>query len=86
MVAPYDVYMRRANADIQEDFYLRRGSFDAEVRHYWVFSRTPTIEDADYQALLGRFAALGYAATRFRKVIQVPEQIGMAGFWSAGIQ
>jgi apolipoprotein D and lipocalin family protein len=135
MVAPYDVYTRRANGDIQEDFYPRPGSFDAKVRHYtvrdtivpgsnnarwrvhifgpvslpflvlytdpayryvmfgennrsvgWVFSRTPTIEDADYQALLDRFAALGYDATRFRKVIQVPEQIGMPGFWSDGIQ
>ena len=135
MVAPYDVYTRRANGDIQEDFYLRRGGFDAEVRHYavrdtivpgsnnarwrvhlfwpisvpflvlytdpayryvmfgennrsvgWVFSRTPTIADADYQPLLDRFAALGYDATRFRKVIQVPEQIGMPGFWSDGIQ
>jgi len=135
MVAPYDVYSRRTDGGMQEDFYLRRGGFDAEVRHYtvrdtivpgsnnarwhvhilgpvslpflvlytdpayryvmfgennrsvgWVFSRTPTIEDADYQALLDRFAALGYDATRFRKVIQVPEQIGMPGFWSDGIQ
>jgi apolipoprotein D and lipocalin family protein len=52
----------------------------------WVFSRTPTIGDADYQALMDRFAELGYETTRFRKVIQLPEQIGMRGFWNDGIQ
>ncbi len=135
MVAPFDVYSLRANGDIREDFYLRRGGFDAKVRHYtvrdtmvsgsnnarwrvhlfgpvslpflvlytdpayryvlfgednrsvgWVFSRTPTIDDVDYRALLDRFAALGYDTTRFRKVIQRPEQVGMPGFWNDGIQ
>jgi apolipoprotein D and lipocalin family protein len=52
----------------------------------WVFSRTPTIDDADYLALLDRFAALGYDTTRFRKVIQLPEQIGALGFWNDGIK
>ena len=52
----------------------------------WVFSRTPTIADADYHALLDRFAALGYDTTRFRKVIQLQDQIGMPGFWNDGIQ
>jgi apolipoprotein D and lipocalin family protein len=51
----------------------------------WVYSRTPTIGDADYQALLERFAALGYDPTRFRKVVQRPEQIGQPGYWSDGI-
>jgi apolipoprotein D and lipocalin family protein len=135
MVAPFDVYSQRTDGDMQENFYLRRGGFDAKVRHYtvrdsivpgsnnarwrvhlfwpisvpflvlytdpayryvmfgendrslgWVFSRTPTIADADYHALLDRFAALGYDTTRFRKVIQLPEQIGMPGFWNDGIQ
>jgi len=135
MVAPLDVYSLRANGDIQEDFYLRRGGFSAKVRHYtvrdtivpgsnnaswrvhilgpvslpflvlytdpayryvlfgennralgWVFSRTPTIGDADYQAILNRFTALGYDAARLRKVIQLPAQIGMPGFWNEGIQ
>jgi apolipoprotein D and lipocalin family protein len=48
----------------------------------WVFSRTPTIDDTDYRALLQRFAAAGYDITRFRKVIQLPEQIGKPGFWN----
>jgi apolipoprotein D and lipocalin family protein len=134
MVAPFDVYSLRANGDMQEDFYLRSGGFDAKVRHFtvrdsivtgshnaswrvhvlwpislpflvlyvdpayryvmfgetnrslgWVFSRTPTIEDADYHALLDRFAALGYDAARFSKVVQLPEQIGKPGYWSDGI-
>ena len=134
MVAPFDVYSLRADGDIQEDFYLRRGGFDAKVRHYrvrdtmvpesnnarwrvhifgpvslpflvlytdpayryvmfgennrsvgWVYSRTPTIGDADYHVLMDHFAALGYDTTRFRKVIQLPEQIGIRGFWNDGI-
>jgi apolipoprotein D and lipocalin family protein len=135
MVAPFDVYSLRADGDIQEDFYVRRGSFAAKVRHFtvkdtmvpgshnaswrvhlfwpisvpflvlytdpgyryvmfgendralgWIFSRTATISDTDYRALLDRFAALGYDTTRFRRVIQLPEQIGMPGFWNDGIQ
>jgi apolipoprotein D and lipocalin family protein len=45
----------------------------------WVYSRTPSIADADYHALMNRFAALGYDTARFRKVIQHPEQIGKPG-------
>lgn len=51
----------------------------------WVFSRTPTIDDEDYRAILDRFAALGYDPTRFRKVIQLPEQIGQPGYWNDAI-
>lgn len=51
----------------------------------WVYSRTPTIDDEQYRALLNRFATLGYDPARFRKVVQLPEQIGMPGFWSDGI-
>ena len=36
MVAPYDVYSRRPDGDIREDFYVRRGSFQAPVSHFVV--------------------------------------------------
>lgn len=36
----------------------------------WVFSRKPIMEEATYQALLGRFAAQGYDISQFRKVQQ----------------
>jgi apolipoprotein D and lipocalin family protein len=36
MVAPYDVYSRRPDGGIREDFYMRRGSFAAEKKHYVV--------------------------------------------------
>ena len=52
----------------------------------WIYSRTPDISDADYQALLKRFAGLGYDPTRFRKIIHKPGQIGAPGFWSDGIK
>ena len=134
MVAPFDVYTRQLDGDIQETFSVRFGGFDAKVRHFkvrdtmvpgthnanwrvhilwpisvpflllytdpanrfvmfgensralgWVFSRTPTIDNADYQALLDRFGTLGYDTRLFRKVIQLPEQVGMPGFWNDGI-
>jgi apolipoprotein D and lipocalin family protein len=134
MVAPYDVYSKREDGDIQEDFTMRSGSFQAPVRHFtvhdwvrpgtnnahwrvqilwpidlpflvlytdpayryvmfgeqnrklgWIYARTPTIPDADYQALLDRFKALGYDTAPFVKFVQLPEQIGQPGFWSDGI-
>ncbi len=36
MVAPYDVYSRRADGDIREDFYVRRHSFTAPLQHFTV--------------------------------------------------
>jgi apolipoprotein D and lipocalin family protein len=36
MVAPYDVYSKRADGDIREDFYVRRGGFDAPLKHFEV--------------------------------------------------
>jgi apolipoprotein D and lipocalin family protein len=50
----------------------------------WVFSRTPTMDDATYRAMLGRLEEMGYDTTRFRRVPQLPEQIGMPGFASPG--
>ena len=51
----------------------------------WIYSRTQTIDEATYQDLLGRFAAAGYDASKFRRIVQLPEQIGQPGFWSDGI-
>jgi len=135
LVAPYDVYTRRPDGDIREDFYVRRGGFDAPLKHFtvhdwvrpgtrnahwrvqivwpinlpflvlyadpeyryvlfgedgrdlgWIYSRTPRITDADYQALLARFQAAGYDACKFRKFVQAPDQIGQPGFWSDKIK
>jgi apolipoprotein D and lipocalin family protein len=33
MISPYDVYSKRADGDIREDFYCRRGKFEAPVKH-----------------------------------------------------
>jgi hypothetical protein len=42
--------------------------------------------DADYQALLARFVALGYDTATFVKFVQTPEQLGQPGIWSDGIK
>lgn len=134
LVAPYDVYSKRPDGDIREEFYMQRGSFSAPRKRYevhdwvrpgtgnahwrvqifwpvnlpflllyadpdyryvlygeeernlgWVYARTPTIPDADYDALLGRFEAQGYDIKQFRKFVQKPEDIGRPGYWSDGI-
>jgi apolipoprotein D and lipocalin family protein len=51
----------------------------------WIYSRTPTVSDAEYQELLSRFAAMGYDTGRFLRVVQTQDQIGQPGFWSDGI-
>ena len=131
IVAPYDVYSKRPDGDIQEDFYFQRGGFNAPKQHFvvhdwvlpetnnarwrvqifwpvnlpflvlyvdpdyryvifgeddrqlgWIYSRTPSIPDADYRYLLGRLDALGYDSKRLVRFIHKPEQIGKAGYWS----
>ena len=135
IVAPYDVYSKRPDGDIQEDFYFLNGGFSAEKKHFtvhdwvlpnthnaswrvqifwpinlpflvlytdpqyryvifgeadrklgWIYSRTQTIPDADYQSLLGRFEALGYDASKLIKFVQTPDQLGKPGYWSDGIK
>jgi apolipoprotein D and lipocalin family protein len=50
----------------------------------WIFSRTPTMDDTTFRAMLGRLDEMGYDTSRFRRVPQRPEQIGMPGFASPG--
>lgn len=38
--------------------------------HAWLMARTPTIPDADYQAMLQRVKAMGYEMSELRKVPQ----------------
>ena len=46
----------------------------------WVFARKPVIDDATYQSLLQRLRDQGYDIGLFRRVAQIPEQIGNPGF------
>jgi apolipoprotein D and lipocalin family protein len=46
----------------------------------WVLSRSPDMEDDVYRALLGRFGAVGYDTSLFRRIPQKPDQIGKPGF------
>jgi apolipoprotein D and lipocalin family protein len=130
LVGLYDIYSRRADGDIDENFYTHDGaSFSTPLKHYevhdwvqpgthnakwqvqifwplhfpfwvlyvdpgyqfvlfgypdrslgWIFSRRQTIDEATYQSLLGRFGALGYDVSKFRRIVQLPSQIGQKGF------
>jgi len=46
----------------------------------WILSRQPRMDDATYNSLLGRFAALGYGQEMFWRIPQFPDQIGKPGF------
>jgi apolipoprotein D and lipocalin family protein len=52
----------------------------------WIYARQPTLPEADYQALLARFAAAGYDTRRFKKFVQKPQDIGQPGYWSDGVK
>jgi apolipoprotein D and lipocalin family protein len=46
----------------------------------WIYSRFPTIDEKTYQELLRHFAAEGYETSRFRKIVQFPDQLNKLGF------
>lgn len=46
----------------------------------WIFARQPQISDSDYRSLLARLDSMGYDTSRFRRVPQVAEQLGLPGF------
>ncbi|WP_186123300.1 lipocalin family protein [Burkholderia gladioli] len=48
----------------------------------WIFSREPEMDEATYRSLLARFDAMGYDTSRFRRVPQLPAQLGQPGFAS----
>jgi apolipoprotein D and lipocalin family protein len=129
LVGLYDIYSRRPDGDIAENFYTHSRSFRSPLEHFevhdwvepgtnnakwrvqvmwplnfpfwvlwvdpddqyvlfgypdrslgWIFARRQTIDEPTYQALLARFAALGYDPSKFRRIVQLPAQIGQKGF------
>lgn len=46
----------------------------------WIFARTPRIDDALYDDLTRRFAALGYDASRIQRIPQFAEDVGRPGY------
>jgi apolipoprotein D and lipocalin family protein len=52
----------------------------------WIYAREKIISDADYERMMRIFRGVGYDTSQFRRVVQLPEQIGKPGFWSDDIQ
>ena len=50
----------------------------------WIFAREPDMSDDVYRSLLARFDAMGFDASRFRRVPRHPQQIGQPGFLPQG--
>jgi apolipoprotein D and lipocalin family protein len=48
----------------------------------WIYSRSPLINEKTYQELLRHFGAEGYDASRFRRIVQFPNQLDKPGFTS----
>jgi hypothetical protein len=63
-----------------EDGFLLFGEQDRSLG--WIYSREKTISGMDHDRVLGKFRGVGYDTSQFRRVIQLPEQIGKSGFWS----
>jgi apolipoprotein D and lipocalin family protein len=49
-------------------------------RYAWIMAREPRMDDALYESLLDRLAALGFERDALLKVPQFPEQVGQPGF------
>ncbi len=52
----------------------------------WIYAREPVVADEDYVRLLGRFKALGFDSSSFKKFVQRPEDLGKPGYRSDGIK
>jgi apolipoprotein D and lipocalin family protein len=65
-------------AYLKEDYSQTIVARDA--RDYtWIMARTPTISLGDYDALLARVTAMGYALSRIRKVPQIWSEANPSG-------
>jgi apolipoprotein D and lipocalin family protein len=51
----------------------------------WIYSRDRILSDQDYLSLKAKFANLGYDVSKFKKFVQIPDQIGKPGYWSDDI-
>ncbi|BCQ28977.1 hypothetical protein NK8_71670 (plasmid) [Caballeronia sp. NK8] len=46
----------------------------------WILSRRPDMSEAVYLFLVERLDQMGFDTSRFKKVVQFPEQVGQPGF------
>lgn len=77
----WPVYVKQLTLYVDPDYqYTLLGYPDKSLG--WVFSRQPVMSEAVYQSLLARFHEMGYDSSRFRRVPQLPEQLGQPGFAS----
>ncbi|VVE65285.1 Outer membrane lipoprotein Blc [Pandoraea anapnoica] len=79
----WPIYVSQLTLYVDPDYrYTLLGYPDKSLG--WVFSREPTMDDATYRLLLTRLEAMGYDTSRFRRVPQMPEQLGQPGFVTPG--
>lgn len=79
----WPIYVSQLTLYVDPDYrYTLLGYPDKSLG--WVFSREPTMDDATYRSLLTRLEAMGYDTSRFRRVPQLPEQLGQPGFATPG--
>jgi apolipoprotein D and lipocalin family protein len=79
----WPVYVTQLTLYVDDEYrYTLLGLGDKSLG--WIFAREPDISDDVYRSLLARFDAMGFDASRFRRVPQHPQQIGQPGFLPAG--
>lgn len=63
-----------------DDNYLLFGYPNRQLG--WIYSRSPKIDEKSYRELLRHFEEQGYDSSRFRRIVQLPDQLDKAGFTS----
>ncbi|MET0378791.1 MAG: lipocalin family protein [Spongiibacteraceae bacterium] len=75
----WPIYVSQLTLYVDPDYQYTLVGLDSK-NYGWIFARSPDISDEKYQELLGRFGAMGYDTTLFKRVPQRAEQIGQPGF------
>ncbi|MEM5341349.1 lipocalin family protein [Paraburkholderia azotifigens] len=79
----WPVHVTQLTLYVDDDYrYTLLGLRDKSLG--WIFAREPDVSEDVYRSLLARFDALGFDASRFRRVPQHPHQIGKPGFLPPG--
>lgn len=79
----WPIYVKQLTLYVDPDYqYTLLGYPDKSLG--WIFSRQPVMSEEVYQGLLAKMGDMGYDTAQFRRVPQIPAQLGQPGFASPG--
>ncbi len=75
----WPVYASQVTLHVDDNYdYTLIGTKDKGLG--WIYSRRPDLSETKYRELLQKFEAQGYDTSRFRRVVQHPDQLDRPGF------